>query len=149
MNVNEFCFTSVYDMPMLNWSNCGETGDYSHVRKPNVIVPDNFEYKPAYAAVFDNYIKVIGLPEKWHDYMRFKKMAHRYRCDSILQKNTSLLTLARRNERQAQSMITKSSAMQILSGNCAALLKKTSAVVDPSTTSVFLFHSYLNLLKND
>lgn len=146
-NVKQFCYTSMHDLPQLLWDNIGSTGDYSLVLRPDKKAPKKFDFEKVYAQIFDAKIKEFPLSDTFKDLMKARITANDHLANSVIKNDASLLSFARRAEREAAAILKENENVK-LSTVCGQIFKQSGQLIDPSVVSVYMFNSVLKSMGN-
>ena len=135
-------YSSIKTLPVATFQEILATGNY-RLLGPGT----DAQLETAWASIFDEYIKEFGLSESYKSYVRHMAKAIAYYNKAYNQGYKFAITLAEVEKAKAKMQLVEST------GNGFTMLvaqvsKGMGFRVDPNSTSVAEFYSYLKLLEN-
>ena len=134
-------YNSIHDCPIWHFNQVMTTGDYRFLCKngyPNIKIG-----RKKWETIFDQHIKVHGLPENYIQYIKrmIKSLDHHVKSQMLGQKWQ--VVKARVAEAEAKNMLTGQS--ESVEAICATLSKLMGFPISPITCTVSEFYSYLKI----
>lgn len=139
-------YRGIYDMPIWNFDKLCSGGID---RDPKYLLKDfyddiqeDFDPELQWEIIYNEYLKDYGLGDKYKEWCRLMKKVSAARHAAYHEDKKYMLTHAEIFEKQAQSLIESIEGGDLFD-TCAAISKYTKYEVNPMTTSVKMFQSYL------
>ena len=135
-------YDSIDNLPYWNWKKVNETGDYSYL----IISGEVADLELVWFKIFDEYIKEVGLPEEYRDFLELYKEYLVLRIDFELTGNRVLLNFIQIKKIE----LDKKSKTEPGKDNTTAILSKFMGFpVKEKEVTVSEYYNYLQLAQQD
>lgn len=140
-------YTSIYDLPILNFDKINQTGDLTWLLKErkNKLKVDK-KHIETWSKIYDEYLNEFGVADIFKDYVMYMKEAIRLYNEAWNEGKRHCRTLAEIQVNKADELMKKSTSINL--GELAGHMSKSFGQIDVSKISVYQFYYNLKIMSN-
>ena len=144
-------YKSIDTLPIYNWHQINETGNlvYLYIQEEyEEEIFDNEDLMLLWDSIYNEYIEVFGLSDKYLEYMNKKISISKLQADQVITGNRTLNTLMRAKERELADLTADFFKGTYLDTQ-VAIERYMGFQLDPKKVSVNKFYTYLNNMEKN